>query len=142
MRSMRNVLTAVLLVLASLPASAGMQPERQTWAFMQTVGGISIGDPYQNDDRWFLPVLCDISGLKTITIKPVFLNSALAAAETVVTVEGNAISVTVTTSLRSHNPRSSCRPGELGRLPRGNYTVSYRDPDGTEHALGTISIKQ
>ena len=135
-------LAAILLVLIPLTAFAGVLPERQTWAYMQSLGGISIGDPYREEGMWSLPISCDVSGSKKITVKPTLLNSALATAETEAAVEGNAIYVTIVTSMMSHNKGSLCKPAALGGLPNGDYSVFYRDPDGTRHALGSLSIRK
>ncbi len=142
MMTIREYLAAALLLLCPLAAFAGILPERQSWDFMQSVGGISVGDPFREDGTWFLPVSCDVSGTRKVTVEPTRLNSALAAADVRIQVKGTAVYVTVVTTMVSHNRSSLCKPAALGNLPVGTYSVFYRDPDGTRHKLGRISIKQ
>ncbi len=142
MRSIRECVAAVLLLLCPLAAFAGILPERQTWDFMQSVGGISIGDPFREDGMWYLPVLCDVSGTRKVTVGPTRMNSSLAAPDVRIQVKGSAVYVTVVTTMVSHNQSSLCKPASLGNLPAGTYSVFYRDPDGTRHKLGKVSIKQ
>ncbi len=140
-RTLRKYLAASLLVLSPLCAHAGVLPEQQTWESMQSLGGISIGTPSRENATWYLPISCDVSGTKPITVQPTRLNSALATADVKVEVKGSHVSVTVVTTMKSHNKSSLCRPAALGSLREGTYTVSYRDPDGTQHELGRIEIK-
>ncbi len=142
MRTIRECLAAALVLLCPLAAPAGILPERQTWDFMHSVGGISIADPFREDGTWYLPVLCDVSGTRKVTVEPTRLNSALATADVRIQVKGMAVYVTVVTTMASHNQSSLCKPAALGNVPVGTYSVFYRDPDGTRHKLGKISIKQ
>jgi hypothetical protein len=141
-RRFRNYLAALLLVLSPLAAFAGILPERQTWAFMQSVGGISIGSPYRDGTGFSVPLSCDVSGLKKITVQPAMLNSALAADDVDVVVTDRVIYLTVVTTPVSRNKSPLCKPALLGDLSSGEYQVIYRDPDGTEHELGTILIRK
>ncbi len=140
-RQLPHFFAAALLALWPLAASAGILPERQTWQFMQSVGGISIGEPYRDGATSYLPVSCDVSGQTKITAQPTTLNSSLATADVDVVISAGTIYVTVVTTMVSHNKSTLCKPALLGDLPGGEYRVFYRDPDGTEHALGRIAIK-
>lgn len=48
------------------------------WAFVQSVGGLAIGDPYvdQNDILW-IPLEVDFSGRNTISVEPTLRDSGL-----------------------------------------------------------------
>lgn len=44
---------------------------------MQSVGGLRIDAPVvEADGSTYLPLLCDVSGLQTITVKPTAMNSS------------------------------------------------------------------
>ncbi len=141
LRTIRAYLAASLLVVSPLSVRAGVLPEQQTWELMQSLGGISIGTPYRENAIWYLPVSCDVSGRTKVTVQPTMLNSALAAGDVKVDVNGSAVSITVVTRMASHNKSPLCKPAALGSLREGTYSVSYRDPDGTQHELGRIELK-
>jgi hypothetical protein len=53
-------------------------PHVATWEFMQSVGGIAIGQPEKIDDSaWVLPIRCDVSGLTTVTREPKVMHSGV-----------------------------------------------------------------
>lgn len=47
------------------------------WAFIQSVGGIRLGDPYTQDGMRWVPVIVDVSGTQTITVTPSMRNTGL-----------------------------------------------------------------
>jgi len=49
---------------------AGCTSERRDWVFVQSVGGIAVGNPHRTPSGVMLPVFVDVSGLRTITTKP------------------------------------------------------------------------
>lgn len=54
---------------------AGGEP--MDWAFIQSVGGIRLGDPYRRSGRYWVPVIVDVSGAQTITVIPTWRNTGL-----------------------------------------------------------------
>jgi len=40
------------------------------WAFVQSVGGIAVGQPIRNAGQWILPVRANVSGVEAITTQP------------------------------------------------------------------------
>ena len=114
----------------------------QDWAFVQRVGGIAVGTPVRAPNgHVLLPIDCNVSGLKTITVQPTTMNSSIVCAEPRVRVESHAISITIRTTFPSksyRNPR--CPDADLGVLSEGEYSVTYAEPDGTLHPLGTVVV--
>jgi hypothetical protein len=130
-------------LLAAPAAEAGLLETSQSWTFMQSVGGIAIGNAIAEKGEWHLPLLCDVSGLRTFTLKPTAMNSGLAWSGTTVAVEGRDILITVVTGLpRASAPSSSCGVANLGRIPRGKYRVMYRDPGGDKHPIADLDLSQ
>jgi hypothetical protein len=85
--------TATTLALCLLPLVTGCRTihgtdrdlERVDWEFIQSAGGISIGNPYIDRASNFLviPINQDFSGNRTITIAPTLRNSGLLCAQIV-----------------------------------------------------------
>ncbi len=114
--------------------------EQKSWAFVQSVGGFSIGVPFQNQHGWILPVHGDVSGLQTITVKPSTLNSGLSCHSTKAVIEGNAIFLTVITSVAGGGRNSACPPALLGQPSAGKYAVFYRASNEPAIPLGEVFI--
>lgn len=113
------------------------------WRFVQSVGGLALGEP-RRDDRGhvLLPIKCDVSGTQVVTTRPTAANSALVCETPAVRIRGTAIFLTVRATLASHkNSESRCAPADLGPLSPGRYSVAYLDPDGRTHRLGNIALR-
>jgi hypothetical protein len=135
-------LLAILVLFSSpLLGHATLLGTEQTWDFMQSVGGISLGTPEKKGNRWFLPLLCDVSGLKEFTVKPTLLNFALVWNDTEAEVADQEILVTIETGVVNLSGKSTaCGAAELGYVKLGKYRVIYRDPDGSKHLVGEVEI--
>lgn len=48
-----------------------------SWEFIQSVGGIRLGDPYTKDGRDWVPIIVDVSGSQAITTTPTLTNTGL-----------------------------------------------------------------
>jgi hypothetical protein len=115
--------------------------ETRDWSFIQSVGGISVGQPVSTQDGWYLPVNCDVSGLQTTTVKPTQLNSALVCYKVLATGDNQTIFISVQTSVAGSGPgTSSCRAVNIGNLRKGRYSIRYKDPNGMSHEVGSIEI--
>lgn len=129
------------LVVLPLCTEAALLGSMQSWVFMQSVGGISVGIPQAVKGGWSLPVNCDVTGLRVITVKPTSGNSALVWAATDVEINGTEIDLTIETGLAGVAGKSPvCGPADLHDLKDGAYSVFYRDPNGATHAIGNIRI--
>ena len=130
-----------ILTLFSLNVFSAMLGEERDWAFIQGVGGIKIGEPKQENNKWLLPVYCNVTGITEYTIKPTMLNSGLVWADTEVHIKKNTIYISIETSLTGFGSKSSlCGAANLGSVKTGKYKVMYLSPDKTENYLGDVSI--
>ncbi len=112
----------------------------QPWSFVQSVGGISIGKPFRNENDWVLPVDGDVSGLHTITVKPTAINSGIACRKTAAKIYENKIYLTIITYLGGKGRFAQCPPAFLGKLHEGKYDVFYSGPDESLVFIGEVSI--
>lgn len=126
-------LTAAL-GLAKLPAV--FTQEARSWNFIQAVGGMKIS---AEDKQLFVD--CNVSGTKTITVKPTLVNSGIGVRKVKVRRDGNKLMLTVVTSVIGKDVGPVPKPVDLSSLPDGRYQVVYLDPKGKETALGKISLE-
>jgi len=112
------------------------------WKFIQDVGGIKTGTPLLTEDSFYLPVVCNVSGLDSVTVKPTTLNSALCCVRTNAKVEGNNIylKVIVGPSI-SGNVDCYCKAVRIGFLKEGSYQVFYEDKESTDHLIGQFKME-
>jgi hypothetical protein len=98
----------------------------RSWDFMQEAGGIKVGQPLKiKNDTIFLPIKCDVSGLRTITQKPTMMNSALGVYKVEVKIEKNQILISVVTCIISERYNPACKGIYLKKIPSGKYDVFY-----------------
>ena len=113
------------------------------WNFIKYVGGIKTEKPIETEDGYYLPVICNVSGWDSITVKPKAVNSALFCLKTKVKIIENKIYLTVITGIPvSGNLSSKSRAVGLGNLKDGNYKIYYQDKENTEHLIGEFSIEK
>jgi hypothetical protein len=132
---------ALLLALGAAGAQAATPPFEQprSLAFLQQRGGLNVTEPYRKSNRWYLPVSCNVSGIRKVTRPAEVLHAGLAWSRSTASVEGEAIYLTVYTAQQgSMAPSAECGPARLQRLSGPHYEVYYRDPDGEEHRLRSI----
>jgi len=113
------------------------------WNFIQSVGGIKTEKPIDTQDGYYLPVICNVSGWDSITVKPKVVNSALFCLKTKASIKENKIYLTVTTgvSIFGNNNCKSKAVG-LGNLKEGNYKIYYKDNTNDEHSIGEFTIEK
>lgn len=111
------------------------------WTFIQSVGGIKIEKPIETEDGFYLPVICNVSGQDSVTVKPKGPNSALFCLKTETTVEENNIYITVITGYALFQKLDcKCKAVSIEKLKSGNYKVFYKDKESSEHKIGEFSI--
>ena len=138
MQVLHSINFAALAVILS--GCSGPFTEHRDWRFVQSVGGMAIGQPRRKSNSTYsLPVECNVSGTRAITVHPTALNSAFMCAGFDVRKNGSSVYLTLRTSLFGRSSR--CKAISLGRLTPGTYSVYYRDPDGTSHFLRTFPIE-
>jgi hypothetical protein len=130
------------LTLASLmcllPLAVCSEPK--SWSFMQSVGGIAIGEAVERQGTWFLPVQANVAGLENITVKPAMLNSGLICASVSAKIVGESIFLTVNAGLLRDGYARRCPEASLGTPKAGEYRVFYGHEEGEAPSLGSIVI--
>jgi hypothetical protein len=133
----------VLAVLGSCSywASSATRSTRN-WEFIQSVGGISVGTPQRDaGGNVSLPINCDVSGIRAITVNPTTSNSGLVCEEPRVRVQEQSVYITICTSISSErNPSAQCPDADLGHLAPGRYAVFYGVPPDVAHSLGVVEV--
>jgi hypothetical protein len=113
------------------------------WPFIQSVGGISVGTPKQIESGiWNIPIDCDVSGLRTITVKPTTLNSALVVRKVKSKIQSGTLFIWVITSVvdkQNHSP--SATGTTIKNMKPGSYPVEYLNPDGTTIPIKVVEFK-
>lgn len=111
------------------------------WTFIQTVGGIKIEKPLETEDGFYLPVICNVSGQDSVTVKPTGMNSALFCLKTKTTIKENKIYLTVITGYALFEKLDcKCKAVRIGKLKTGNYKVFYQDNESGENEIGKFTI--
>lgn len=135
---MKAILALTFLVFSSLTFSIGpgfLTQKKRDWAFIQTVGGISVASHHQS-----LIINCDVSGTRKVTSKPTIINSGLGVRKVIHKRVKNKIQLTLVTSVISREAKPNPKPLDLSSYPEGAYQVVYLDPDGKEHDLESVKL--
>jgi hypothetical protein len=113
------------------------------WNFIQRVGGIKTEKPIETEDGYYLPILCNVSGWDSITVKPITTNSSLFCLKTKVSIKENKIYLTVATGMSIFgNNSTKCKAAKLGNLKEGTYKIYYKDNTTGEHSIGEFTIEK
>jgi hypothetical protein len=129
-------LTPAILLL--LGACAGGWRD---WAFVQSVGGMALGTPYQTPEGVMIPVRVDVSGLQTITTPPTTMSSGLALKEIRVRRAGSNLLLALRTRVAGEGTSSSPKGDVLlGKLEAGRYRVQYAEPKGGAVDLAELLV--
>jgi len=132
----------VLLVFVLFVSFNYFTKKPADWKFVQRVGGIKTGTPLETEDGFYLPVICNVSGTDSVTIRPTLLNSALVCTKIKTKINGNRISLTVILGVASLNSGNcNCRAVNLGKLEAGDYIIYYNDNSSDEHQIGQFALK-
>lgn len=147
---MKRVLGTVLLLLPPILCGlTGCQfvtekvtAEHRDFDFIQSVGGIALGEARRlDDDSWFLPVRCDLSGCTAVTRTPVMVNSGLVVKEIHVQIEKGAVLLWIESCVYTE---TKCTPRTAGvvldDVGPGKYRVEYLSGDGRRDAIGAVLI--
>lgn len=133
-----------LAMTCAVAQSAAFEPrfeQPRSWAFMQNRGGIALEPAFNEAGHWFLPVRCNVSGIEAVTTAPRTLHSNLAWRQTSASVKDGRIYLVIVTAQQGPGaPSAVCGPAKLEALHAGDYEVFYRDPDGSLHSMGNVSI--
>lgn len=138
-----------LMLLALVPLLTGctscvslVTSHGQSWEMVQSVGGLRVDNPVtQADGTVFLPVICNVSGLETITVKPTMHGSSLVVRKIAVKCRKDKIQLQVVTCVVDNRHTSATKGVDLGRLKKGTYLVEYLNPDGTTVTLREVEVE-
>lgn len=131
-----NALLVKLMCILPLAICA----EEVGWSFVQSVGGISIGEVSQDEGGWLLAIHANVSGLEEVTVKPTIVNSALICESTSASIQDSAIYLTISKGLIREGYSIDCPAAKLGNINAGNYQVFYKSPNGETQPLGEVVI--
>jgi hypothetical protein len=133
----------VSLVLLAWLVFNSLTRKSADWNFIQNVGGIKTEKPIDTEDGYYLPIICDVSGWDSITIKPKVVNSSLFCLKTKVNIVENRINITLITGISIFgNNNCKCKAVRLGNLKNGSYKIYYKDKSLVEHLIGEFTIEK
>lgn len=160
LKKVRLLLFPAILVLSSCASGPIGRPEAQamSWEFIQSVGGIELGNPYTTGGRHFVPLIVDVSGSKAITVAPTLTNTRLVCSMAAAVGGGNFLRrnvwVTIYTepepiaTTRGGGPTSTCNdillsPGLLfGSIAYNIYYIEKRvmvvDFNSRKNLIGVV----
>lgn len=142
--NIRIVLACIAIILISegcANASLFQWLHGKPWKFMEDAGGVAVESASRKPQgNVSLSVRCDISGLTTITKKPVTSHSALSVKSIKKHVEEQKIYISVKTGLISKHETCVCSEVDLGDIPAGQYEVIYYGSDREKHSLGFVTV--
>ncbi|MEI7901096.1 MAG: hypothetical protein WCK89_12660 [bacterium] len=139
-RNLTIVFLSVLLMGCASCVSL-LTSSRQSWEMVQSVGGLRVDDPVTHaDGTVFLPVMCNVSGLDTITVKPTMINSALVVRKIGTRIRAGKIQIRIVTCVVDKKHTPLIVGVDLGILKRGTYQVEYLNPDGSTVSVRKVEI--
>ena len=141
MKRRLTIIILVSLLAGCLSCVSILTSHGQSWEMIQSVGGLRVENPVkQIDGTIFLPVICNVSGLDTITVKPTAINSALVVRKIAVKQRKEKIQIQVVTCVVDNKHTSVAKGVSLGKMPEGTYQLEYLNPDGTTVNLKEVKI--
>jgi hypothetical protein len=143
---MKKILSLFVFGLVLLPlcgcsnAIRNILSEHKDFEFIQTVGGIEVGDLQAlKDESYYLPVKVDVSGLNFVTKKPENLNSALAVSHIGYKIENNLILIWINTCVAGGGKGPISKGFIIDKLNKGKYSVQYLDKNGTKNIIRDVN---
>jgi hypothetical protein len=134
---------AVLAVLGLfMPRSAAAFVSEQDWQYVQSVGGMRLGQPQQKEGNWTVPVEIDVTGSRPITTQPTAQHPGLVCAGIQAEPHDAEIYLTLFTSYPwlGADKGGGCQPIVLGHLTTGHYTLYYKGLDEQPIKLADLNI--
>jgi hypothetical protein len=135
---MRQIRGALIGLVLCAPSTVTATP--QPWAFVVSVGGITVGDPVEAKGAWILPVQADVSGLETFSSKPTALNSARVCSSVVAKIIDDRIYLTIHSGMAGVTKSARCPAAQLGVIPSGAYKVFYQGPKDAPVLLRSVRV--
>jgi hypothetical protein len=103
-----------------------MAVQKLKWAEIQRYGGIKIEKPLETQDGYYMPIVCDVSGLDSITVRPTGVSSWNTFKRTKVSIKDHFIFISVSISGPFYGEGTTkCKAAKIGKLEHGHYLVYY-----------------
>ena len=135
------VAIAIMAFCAMSLSPAKSYANEQDWDFVQSVGGMRIGEPKLTSLEWTLPVELDVTGLQTITTKPTALHSGIVCEGIRAEFHDRDIYLYLFTGIPWVGAKNGqCPAISLGHPSPGKYGVYYNGLNKGPVKLGDISI--
>ena len=127
-------LLAAALVVTHAGCDATLRTATREAKPLAYVGQVQLGEPTNEDGHVLVP-LKYLGGEWG-------QNSAIVPTDVKSTVKGMEIEMTVITSVATGTDANQGYRLALPEDSKGDYTVYYRDPDGTRHEIGALKITE
>jgi len=142
---MSKILIIIILVSSWILQSCGILiPQKKSWDFIQSVGGIKIDSISRHQNKYLLYTNVNVSGLDSITVKPQHLNSALSCSKIYIKVNESKAEIYIVVGVGLSGIGYSyckCRPEKIKYLKHKTYNVYYKDIDGKKYYIQKIELK-
>ena len=137
-KSLLACLSVTFLALTSVSA-AQENNSVASWAFVESLGGLKVGTPVKEAEGWTLPVECDLTGLRKVSVDPTSMNSSLMIREQRWSIQSGQLRLQLLLKPSSYaTPESRCQPITLTQpVAARQLEVVYED-GGKLVPLGTI----
>lgn len=111
--------------------------QKLSWKQIQSYGGIRVETPLDTQDGYYMPIVCDVSGMDSITVRPTGISSWNTFKRTKVRIDDHFIYISVSISGPFYGEGTTkCKAAKLGKLEHGHYKVFYE----TGEAIGEFYI--
>lgn len=134
---MFKILIPVILLLMLSPFIFDMiAVHKLSWKEVQDYGGIKVEKPLETQDGYYMPIVCDVAGFDSVTVKPKAVSSFYTFKRTIVKIKDHFIYISVHRTGSVYGDGTKCKAAKLGKLERGHYLVYYE----TGELIGEFTI--
>ncbi len=123
---LKIILSVVGLLLLAPFVFDILTVEKLSWKQVQGYGGIRIERPLEAEAGYYLPLICDVSGLDSATVRSTAYSASNICKRTKAKIDGHMIYLTISASdkfFKDDSPK--CKAVKLGKLEHGHYLVYY-----------------
>lgn len=138
MKLITKIIIAVVSVLLLTPFIVDMLlVQKLSWKDIQAYGGIKIEPPLETQNGFYMPIVCDVSGVDSVTVGSTRVSSWNTFKRTKVKIKDHFIYISVSISGPFYGEGSSkVKAAKLGQLEHGHYLVYYE----TGELIGEFTI--
>jgi hypothetical protein len=91
----------LLTIIFSIQSCGIFIPQKQSWEFIQSVGGIKIDSIIQKGDTYLMYSNINVSGTDSITAKPQKLNSGISCSKIYATIDNSTSKIFLQVGIRA-----------------------------------------